>query len=103
MENRLSGAGRKHTTENSNAPTVDGNNSKGEDIPSTMTPSSNDDERNESAPTPGRLSKQEPEEDVGKSKPWWKKVWSKLALDPPTLLMMFKYIFVLVFFEYNNS
>jgi hypothetical protein len=98
MENRLPRADRKHAAENNNgngATTTSSNNSEDEIISRRMTPNPINDGRNESVPMAGKSSDQLPEEDAEKSQPWWKKIWSKLALDPPTLLMMFKYSFMI--------
>jgi hypothetical protein len=98
MENRLPETVRKHTSENSSgvaaASSNNNNNNKNENIPRRMTPNPIDDERKWGVPTAGRPSNESTAEDVEKSQPWWKNIWKKLALDPPTVLMMFKYFII---------
>jgi hypothetical protein len=91
MDRRTAPVELKHTTENSNGAAIGNNgNTVDETIRCTMTPSSKSNERSGSMPMADKSSKQAPEAEAEKSHPWLKKLWNNLALDLPTILMMFK-------------
>jgi hypothetical protein len=73
---------------NASAKTIN-RNGRDDDVPSAMDANNTNDERRNVSPT-GDKPFRSTEHEAEKSQPRFKKMWSKLGLDVPTILMMFK-------------